>query len=249
MADDSSGISPRRLARIGGVLYLIIIIAGMHGELFVRGALVVSGNAAATANNIIASRELWRTGIAGDLVMHICDVGLMLIFFWLLRPVSWHLAMLALLFNLVQTCVLVANKLNLLLPLFFLGDAAYLSAFTVEQRQALAYVALRTHDYGFGVGLIFFGMTCIFLGTLIVRSGFLPKFLGLLMQLAGVAYLVNSFTLILYPPLAARLFPFILLPPFIGELSLALWMLVKGVDEQTWLTVSARATRQSQAPV
>jgi hypothetical protein len=241
MVDGSSGISPRGYARLGGVLYLIIIIAGMHGELFVRGALVVSRDAAATGQNIIASSTLWRVGVAGDLLMHLCDVPLMLIFFILLRPVSKPLALLAMLFNLVQTCVLVANKLNLLLPLFLLGDAQYLTAFTLEQRQALAYVSLRVHDHGFGIGLIFFGMTTIILGTLIFRSGYLPKWLGILMQLAGVCYLVNSFALILYPPLAARLFPVILLPPFIAELSMALWLLVKGVDAAKWEEQAQRA--------
>src|SRR5207244_69066 len=136
----------------------------------------------------------------------------------------------ALLSNLVQTAVLVANKLNLVVPLFLLGDAEYLKAFTPQQLHTLSYVALRTHDYGFGFGLIFFGMTCIVLGYLIFRSGYLPKVLGILMQIAGVCYLTNSFTLILSPTLASSLFPFILLPPFVAELSMALWLLLKGVN-------------------
>ena len=136
----SAEISPRVYARVGGVLYLIIIIAGATGEVFVRGSSVVSGNAASTAHNIMASPSLWRAGIAGDLVMHVCDVPLMVIFYVLLRPVSGNLALLALLFNLTQTAVLVANKLNLLLPIFLLGDAEYLKAFTPEQLQALSYV-------------------------------------------------------------------------------------------------------------
>jgi hypothetical protein len=226
--------SPQTYARVGGLLYLIIIVAGISGELLVRGSLVVSGNAAATANNITASRSLWRIGIAGDLLMHMCDVGLMLIFYVLLRPVNRNLAILAVLFNLVQTAVLVANKLNLLIPLFLLGDAEYLKAFTAEQRQALAYVSLRTHDYGFGFGLIFFGVTCIVVGYLIVRSGYLPRVLGILMQIAGACYLINSFALVLSPPLASRLFPAILLPPFVAESSLALWLLLKGVDVTKW---------------
>lgn len=229
-----AGVSARRYARVGGVLYLIIIAAGITGELVVRGATVVPGNAAATARNIAAAPSLWRAGIAGDLLMHMCDVGLMLVFFVLLRPVNAKLALLAVLFNLVQTSVLVANKLNLLLPLFLLGDAAYLKAFTPEQLQALSYVSLRTHDYGFGFGLIFFGMACLVLGYLIARSGYFPRVLGSLMQLAGVCYLTNSFALVLYPRLAATLFPVILLPPFLAELSLALWLVVKGVDVRKW---------------
>lgn len=230
-----AGTSPQRYARVGGILYLIIIVAGITGELVVRGRTVVSGDAAATAHNIIAAPSLWRAGIAGDLLMHICDVGLMLVFYVLLRPVNANLALLAILFNLVQTGVLVANKLNLLLPLFLLGNAAYLKAFTPQQLQALSYVSLRTHDYGFGFGLIFFGMECLVLGYLIARSEYLPRVLGFLMLLAGAGYLANSFALVMSPRLASALFPVILLPPFIAELSLALWLLVKGVNEQKWI--------------
>lgn len=234
MSTDATGFSPQRYARIGGVLYLIIIAAGLSGELFVRGSLVVPGDAAATAANIVQSRYFWRAGIAGDLLMHICDVGLMLVFYVLLRPVSQNLARLAILFNLVQTCTLVVNKLNLVVPLFLLGDAAYLKAFTPEQLQALSYVAIRTHDYGFAFGLIYFGVECVVVGYLIVRSLYFPKALGVMMQVAGLCYVINSVALLLYPPLGTRLFPFILLPPFVAELSLALWLLVRGVDVRKW---------------
>jgi hypothetical protein len=227
--------SPQRYARVGGALYLIIIAAGMFGELGVRGALIVTGNAAATAHNIAASPLLWRAGIVGDLVMHLCDVGVMLAFFVLLRPVSLNRALLALIFNIVQTAVLVANKLNLMVPAFLLGDAPYLTAFTPDQRQALSYVSLRMHDVGFAFGLVFFGATCIVLATLIVESGYLPRVLGYLMGIAGVCYLANSFALILAPAIAASLFPLILLPPFVAELSMAVWLLVKGVNAPVWL--------------
>lgn len=234
MEEHQAEVSPRVLSRIGGVLYLIIIVAGMYGEIFVRNALIVSGDATATANNIMASPLLWRIGIAVDLVMHICDVPLMLIFYVLLRPVNKNLAFLALLFNLVQTAVLVANKLNLLTPLFLSGTADYLNAFDPRQRQALAYLSIRSHAYGFGIGLIFFAFTCLVLGYLIVKSGYVPRILGVLMQIAGLCYLTNSFALILAPRFANRLFPAILIPAFVAELSLALWLLVKGVNAEKW---------------
>jgi hypothetical protein len=230
----ASRASPQAYARVGGVLYLLIIAAGMFGELFARGPLIVSGNAAATASHVAASSVLWRAGIAGDLIMHMCDIGVMLVLYVLLSPVNRNIALFALLANVVQTAVLVVNKLNLLVPTFLLGDAEYLKAFSPEQRQALAYVSLKTHDAGFGLGLVFFGMSCIALGYLIMRSGYLPRVLGLGMQLAGVCYLINSFAQILLPELAPRLVPAILLPPFIAELSMALWLLVKGVNLSTW---------------
>jgi hypothetical protein len=234
MTSASIEFSPQRYARVGGLLYLIIIVAGATGELLIRGRLIVPRDAALTAHNIMAAPFLWRAGIAGDLVMHICDVGLMLVFYVLLRPVSRNIALLAVLFNLVQTGVLVANKMTLLLPLFLLGSGEYLRAFSPEQLQALAYVSLRVHDYGFGFGLIFFGVECILVGWLIVRSQYLPRAIGFMMQLAGVCYLTNSFALVLSPELASSLFPAILLPPFIAELSLALWLLLKGVDATKW---------------
>lgn len=227
-------ISINRLARAGGIFYLIIIAAGLYGEMFVRSKLIVSGDAAATANNIITSQFLWRTGIAADLLMHICDVPLMVIFYLLLKPVNKNLALMALLFNLVQTAVLVANKLNLVVALFPLGDAAYLKSFGMQQLYTLAYLSIKAHGYGFGVGLIFFGFTCLIDGYLIFKSGYLPKAIGILMQIAGLCYLVNSFALILSPSLADKLFPAILVPSFIAELSFCLWLIFKGVKVSVW---------------
>jgi hypothetical protein len=226
--------SPQVYARIGGIAYLIIIIAGLLGEMFVRNAMIVSGDAAATANHIVASPRLWRMGIAGDLIMHVCDAIVMLVLYVLLRTVNRNLALLALLFNLIQTAVLVANKMNLLMPLFLLGDADYLKAFDPKQLQALAYLSVKAHGYGFGVGLIFFGFVCLVNGYLIFKSGFLPKVIGVLMQIAGLSYLINSFALILAPSFANKIFPAILFPSFIGELSLCLWLIIKGVNTVQW---------------
>jgi len=108
--------SPQRYARIGGVLYLAIIALGLFGEAFVRGTLVVSGDATATASAIAASESLWRAGLAGDLLMHVFDLPVIVVLYLLLKPVSESLALLATFFNLIQTAVLVANKLNLLAP-------------------------------------------------------------------------------------------------------------------------------------
>jgi len=226
--------SPQLYARIGGALYLVIIVAGIFGEAFVRNGLIVTGDAAATAHNIMSSEFLWRIGIAGDLFMHVCDVPLVLILYLLLKPVDRNLSLLYMIFVLVQSSVLVASKLSLLTPLFVLGDAAYLKAFNPEQLQAMAYLAIRSDSYGFGVGLIFFGFALLALGYLIFKSGYLPKIIGILIQIAGVCYLINSFALILSPALAGTLFPYILIPCFLGESALCLWMLIKGVDLPRW---------------
>ena len=226
--------SPQIYARIGGALYLVIIALGIFGELFVRGKLIVSGDPTATATNIMASQLLWRTGIAGDLIMHVCDVPLILIFYVLLRPVNKNLALLSMLFTLIQTAALVAYKLNLFAALFVLGTTDYLKAFEPQQQHALMYLAIRLDQYGFGMGLMFFGFACLLNGYLIFRSTYLPRTLGVLMQIAGLCYLTNSFALVLAPTFHDRIFPAILVPAFIGELSLCVWLLVKGVNVIKW---------------
>ena len=242
--------SPRVLSRIGGVLYLIIIVLGIFGEAFVRNRLIVSGDATATAANIRSLESLWRFGIAAEIFLLICAVGLALIFFVLLRPVSRDLALLAAFFNLVSLAVEAATTLNLVAALFPLGNAGYLTAFQPEQLYAMASLSVKSFSYGFGVSLIFFGCVCLVLGYLIFRSGYLPKALGVLMQIAGLSYLTNSFALLLAPTFADRIFPAILVPAFVGEASLCLWLLVKGVNVEKWkLQASAQPTRSAAATV
>jgi hypothetical protein len=229
-----NSFSPQTYSRVGGILYLIIIITGLFGELFVRNKLIVSGDATSTINNITGSLMLWRIGIAGDIFMHICDIPLVMIFYVLLKPINKNLALTALLFVMVQSAVMVAAKLNLFTPIFLSANADYLKAFDARQLQALSYVAVRTDRFGFGVGLIFFGCGCLIIGYLIIRSRYLPKAIGVLMQVAGLCYLINSFAMIIQPRFADMLFPFILLPSFIGELSFCIWMIVKGVNMNKW---------------
>ena len=226
--------SPQRYARLAGVLYLAIILLGAFGELFVRATMVVFGNAAATANNIAASPSLWRAGIVGDLLMHVADLPVILLLYFLLRPVNENLALLATFINLIQTAVLAANKINLLLPLFLLADASYMKAFSPEQLHALSAIAINTHAHGFAIGLVFFGFACLIRGYLIFKSGYWPKILGTLMFLAGLSYLTNSFALLLAPAFADMIFPAVLLPALVGELSFCLWLIVKGVDVEQW---------------
>jgi hypothetical protein len=144
--------------------------------------------------------------------------------------VSRSLALFATLINLVQTAVLAVNKLNLVLPLLLLGDAGYLKVFAPQQLHALSYLAIRTHEFGFAIGLIFFGVACLAQGYLMLKSGYFPNVLGWLLGIAGLCYLINSIALLLAPSLAAAIFPGILMPAFVGELSISVWMIFKGVN-------------------
>jgi hypothetical protein len=234
MAFRTVEVSPQLYARIGGSLYLIIIVVGLFGEAFVRDTLIVPDNAAATAANIVSRESLWRFHIAAELFLLICATALLWILFCLLRPVSRDLALLAVLFNLVSIGIEAATTMYLLGALFPLGNAAYLKAFAPEQLYALSFLSLRSHGYGFGMSLAFFGCFCLVIGYLIFRSGYLPKTVGILMQITGVCYLTSNFTLILSPSLANRLFLIVMVPAFVGEASLCFWLLFKGVNLGKW---------------
>jgi Domain of unknown function (DUF4386) len=239
---------PRALARVGGVLYLIIIVLGILGEAFVRGRIVVSGDATTTAANLRSLESLWRFGIAGEFTLLVCAIALTLILYVLLRPVSRDLVLLAVFFNLVSIAVEATAALNLDAALFPLGSAEYLAAFRPEQLDAMAIVLIRAHGHGFSAALIFFGCECVVLGYLIFRSGYFPQAIGVLMQIAGACYLINGFALVLDPAVANRLFPAILVPSFVGEASLCLWLLVKGVNAEQWSRRQAQLGARATAP-
>ena len=230
----------QRIARVGGVLYLIIIVIGALGEAVVRGTIVVAGNATATAANLRSMEWLWRLGVAGELVLLTCATGLAVILYVLLRPVSRDLALLAVFLNLVCIAIEGVAAGALAATLLPMTNAAYINAFSPEQLNAMALLWVRTHSLGFGIALIFFGVECVVLGYLIARSGYMPKPIGGLMQVAGVCYVINSFALLLSPPLSSRLFPAILIPSLIAELSFALWLLVKGARAEQWNQALAR---------
>jgi hypothetical protein len=225
--------SPQLYARAGGVLYLMLIVLGFFGQ-FVLNKPLVSGNAAATAANIMSTKSLWRFGIAAEFVALICVITLAMIYFVLLKPVSREINLLATFFRLIGIAVEAVTTLNLVAVLFPLGNSPSLKAFSPEQRYALATLALKSHSHGYSLALLFFGTCFLFHGYLIFSSGFLPKALGVLIQIAGLCYLTNSFALFLTPDLANRIFPAILLPAFVGEVSLCFWLLVKGVNVQRW---------------
>lgn len=232
---------PQRYARTGGGLYLAIIVLGAFAEGFVTNRLIVSGDAATTAANILASPELWRLGVAGDFIVVLCAVPLLWIEYLLLRPVSKNLVLLAVLFNLVSLAVEAISKLFLLVVMPTLASADYLRAFEPQQLQIIANLALRSHDIAFNIALIFFGFTCLVNGYLIFRSGYLPKLIGILMQIAGLSYLTACFAALFAPAFADMITPAVLIPPLIGESSFCLWLLVKGVNIAKWNERISRA--------
>lgn len=232
----SSGerFSIQAYARTGGLLYLLIIVIGVVGEAFIRASLVVPGDAAATAQRILEGALLWRVGIAAQLVLLVCAVALSAIWFVLLRPVHRNLAVAVVCFGLVSLAVESLCALQLQAALDPLTSPALAQVASKEQLQAMSYLAVVSHGRAFGVALVFFGVQCVLVGYLVRKSGFFPAALGVAMQVVGACYLLNSFAMFAHPPLQDMLFPAILLPAFLGESAMCLWLLLKGVDVPEW---------------
>lgn len=221
----------KKLARIAGLLYLIVIATGLFAEVFVRQAIRVPGDAIATVRNIQASEMLYRLGLVADLTNFIVGLPCVLIFYILFKQVNKYLTILALFFVVIQTAIIAVNLLNQVSPLLFLDGAQYLGSFKPDQLAMLSVHTLDLQAQGYAIGLVFFGFYCLVIGYLIFKSAFLPGILGVLYAIAGLCYIVNSYTMFLSPKFANPLFPYILVPPFIGELSLSLWLLIMGVKE------------------
>lgn len=221
--------SPQVYARLWGVLYLLVIVFGGFAEGFVTDKLIVAGNVAASAQNILASPGLWSLGVAANLLVVVFAIPQLWIEYLFLSKVNKSLMQLSLLLGVVSLAVEAVSKVFLLLILPMLKSPDYLTAFDAHQMQVLANLALKSHNAAFNIALIFFGLACLVNGYLIFKSGYLPKFIGLLLQLAGVCYLIACFAALFAPAFSNLLTPFILIPPLIGESALCLCLLVKGV--------------------
>lgn len=230
--------SNNKLAKAAGFLYLIVIITGGFAEAFVREGLTVYGDAAATAQNILGSEQMYRFGFVADLVCLICGTFLTLILYILFKPVNKNISLLALIFGSVAGAVMAANLIHQFAPLLLLHNTSYQETFSIEQLQTLSLFFLNLQSQGYNISLFLFAFYFPIIGYLIYKSNFLPKFLGIIYTFAGVGYLINSLAWFLFPHIASYLFPYVLLPAFIGEVSMALWLIVKGVKIPKGDTIS-----------
>jgi hypothetical protein len=230
---------PNLYARTAGAIYLAVIVFGGFSEGFVTSKIIVGGNAAATAHNMLALSPLWSFSLAGNLIVPVIAVAQLWIEYLLLRPVSRSLALLFVLMNAVSLAVEAVSKIFQILPMAILTDHGLSGAFSTAQIYSLMDLSLKVHEISFDITLIFFGFACIIAGYLYYKSKFVPKAIGLLLQLAGGCYVVASFAALFAPRVSDAITPFILLPPFVGEAATCLWLLVKGVNVATWRTQCA----------
>ena len=240
--------SPQLKARAAGFFWLMTFLTGSFA-MFVPGRLVVSGDAAATAANILAHEALFRLGFKANLIATLCYIAVTLLVYEMFKPVNRSLSLLAALFSLVGYVSGAVTFLCDIAPLIVLRGGQYLSVFTVKQLQALAFMFHRLSAQASSIGLVFFGLHCLLIGYLILRSTFLPRLVGALMAFAGVGWLTASFASLLLPALARALFPYIIVTGILGEGSLTLWLLVIGVNAQRWKEqASAAGEWQSHLP-
>ena len=225
--------SPQAIARFAGVLYLIIIVFGLAGELFIRSGIVVSGDAAATASNIMESGGLFRAGFLTDSIMFLSDVALAVLLYVLLRPVSKTISLMAMCFRLAQSAVLALNLLHYHAAIILLSGTGNAAALGAEPVNALSSFFLELYSHGYDLGLLLFGLNCLLLGYLVYRSKYLPRFVGVLMIAAAFVYLLGSYVRFLAPQLVGPIAPIYLIA-VVAEVSLCLWLLIKGVKMSEW---------------
>jgi len=226
-------VSTRTIARVTGLLYVLIFVTAGFSEGFVRATLIVPGDATATAANILASEGLFRLGVVSDLIAFSADAVVAVLLYVLLRPVSRTLALVAAALRLVaHPAIASINTLNQFMALQLLTAPEYQSVFSPEQLHALALLLLTAHGYGYLIGGIFFGLHLFVLGYLLYRSELFPAILGVLVVLAGVGYLTESSVFFLVPtyePIASTI---VLVTAVVGEMVLALYLVVRGVRTQ-----------------
>lgn len=232
---------PATIARIAGGLWLISIAGGLYAELVVRGALIVRGDAAATAARILANQPLFRLGFAADLVGLMAYAGVTLLLHELLRPVNGAVSRFATAFGLAGCALLGANLVTLLAPLVLLGGRGVEIA-PPETLQALSLAFLRLHAIGYNIGITFFAPQLAAWAWLIWRSGFLPRIFALLLLIETVCNLVSCFGYFLAIEWIGQFDSYILLPGLPAEAGLTLWLLIMGVSAARW-TERARPAR------
>jgi hypothetical protein len=218
-------------ARFAGWLYLLACLPAPFSLIYVPNTLIVPGNATATASKVLAHESMLRLGMAGELISAVAFLFATLALYRLFRGVNRQRASLMVTLYAISIPISFLNVLNDVAALILLRGADFLSVFTRPQLDALAFLFLRLHGSGLVVAAIFWGLWLFPFGLLIYRSGFLPRFLGVLLMINCFAYVIPSFTSILRPQyrdVVTR----IALPFLLGEVAIVLWLLIRGAKDQ-----------------
>jgi hypothetical protein len=238
MTERIAEASPRPMARTTGVVYLLYFLTAMLAVFLGKG-LVVSGDAAATATNILAHERLFQSSVAVGLVGTAIYITVTVLFYSLFRPVNKTVALLATFFSVVGCAIQAVGSVFQVGPLAVLEGSGYLSVFRADQLQAMALLFIKLNVQATYIYLAFFGMFNLSIGYLILKSIFLPRILGVLMALSGVGWLM-----FLSPSLANSLLAYIEILGIVAEAALMLWLLVKGVNVERWKEQASAAQQR-----
>jgi hypothetical protein len=243
-----SAMTPRRssiqiYARIGGVLFVVSIVAGGFGEGFAPSQLIAPGDAAATARHILTSDALFRVGFASYLVEGLCDAALTAVFFALLRPVDQVLTVAVVVFRVMATATFAFAELFYFAPSLLLTNESYLKTFSSDQLNTLTLLSLNLYGVGGAMSLAFYGAASMAIGYLIFRSQYLPRWLGIVWVIGGGCFVLRTFTFVLFPAIPGGILQ---APQILAILLLAVWLLGKGVDVAKW---EAAATARTPRPL
>jgi len=226
--------SPRRIARIAGILYLVIFFLGPFAFFLGRTSVVVPGDPAATVDNLMASESMFRLGIVAETAIVLIEIVVSALLYVLLRPVSRSLSLAAAFARFAQSVVQAVNLLTAVPALVLLGGAGYLTVFESNQLNALVQLFADANAFMIIIWGLIFGFHLLLLGTLVYRSGFFPRILGILLIIGAVGYLAQSYGHILAPQLDDVLSTVVIVLSIPGELAFTVWLLWKGVDVERW---------------
>ena len=233
--DLTAKCSPLLLARIGGSLYLLIILGGLFAPFAVApSGMMLAEPTLQNVGRIQASGPLYALGGAAQLVVYACDIGVALVFYELLKPVSKKIALLAAFFRLTFAAIASANITNHFALLVILSGSHSLDAFSPGQLQTIALTFLTMRTLGFDIALFFFGFHCVIVGYLLYRSTYLPRILGMALAVGGLGYVANIFARVIPLSVEVHLFPYLMLPAGIAEIVLTLWLMIRGLNVVRW---------------
>jgi Domain of unknown function (DUF4386) len=219
----------KKAARIAGAIYLSLVLVAPFAMLYVPGKLIVRGNAAATADNVLAHETMFRLSIFGDLIGYVIFICLAIALYCLLGNVSKIWALLMVSFVLVSSAVGFLNALNNIAAVILFRGGEFLAVLDKSQRDALAMLFIRLHSQGEFISEIFWGVWLFPFGLLVFRSRFLPRFLGVWLIIACFAWIALSITAQFFPPYYGTAFAW-LQPAFFAEMAIMLYLLIRGAD-------------------
>ena len=222
-------VSPERLARTAGVFYLLTIVAAVVAQGVIAESLVNSGDASITARNIVAHADLYRFGYTMYMIEMVSQVVMTMLFYELLKPVSRTWSLIAAVIGVTGCGIKALSRVFYVAPAIVLDGSHYLRTFSSDQLDSIALLFYNVNEMGAAIAVVFFGFNTVITGWLIIRSGYLPGFLGWIALVGGIGWLT-----FLWPPLGYRLNLYIAAVALLGSLATIVWLIAFGVKQERW---------------